>query len=494
MLEQKHKLALNKILLVAGLTLTRLPRVFGLDNVAWIILLTLVPFWYVILENQIPEFGKESVPGSKYIRLFIQLISLVIIAGIILLLSIFLVETYEQNASIVSFLACVFVVAVFLAVLIFGIVKLRRSGVLDQAIMWIGIIYFLVLIVSMVRASVQASYDLLFIYQTVTVIVFCLSSITVFHARDEDYFKYVFMGLVLYLFANVLLNVFGIGNVTEVYLRDFDSVLLSTIGLESMRVFFPMAEGINSFGMVAGLGFAISAGYLVKWLSAKSKSLDRLIIPLLGSVLSIYVILRTDSRGALLFSVIAAGMILFFAFIRSKTVFLLTFLSQLSVFGVMTASLENIELLAPLIRENSNLLSGRGIIWQAAIDFLRDFEWIHVVGYGLSGHAKSGLIHEYSYLFASYVNKTDIYLHHFALQSIFDVGYIGLIAGYILMIVMGIKLLQNKESMARELLDLPVLAGLIFIIFAGSVSIVPALYAREIYFLFPFIWASAGRS
>ena len=83
MLEQKHKLALNKILLVAGLTITRLPRVFGLDNVAWIILLTLVPFWYVILENQIPEIGKESSPGSRYIRLFIQLISLVIIAGII---------------------------------------------------------------------------------------------------------------------------------------------------------------------------------------------------------------------------------------------------------------------------------------------------------------------------------------------------------------------------------------------------------------------------
>ena len=95
-------------------------------------------------------------------------------------------------------------------------------------------------------------------------------------------------------------------------------------------------------------------------------------------------------------------------------------------------------------------------------------------------------------MFSSYINTNSISLHHFGLQGIYDYGYIGITIAYLLIIVIGLKLLEKEKSTTKRINYLPILAGLLFIIFAGSVSVIPAFYSKELFLLFPFIWITAG--
>lgn len=492
--DEKYRLTINKILLVFGLTFLRLPRLFGLDNNAWVIILGLVPFWYVILENHLPAYKQISRKANVYFRLFVQLVIIVIVVGGILIVSILFVDIFIKQGQSKYIIISVGIAAVLSILLIIGILKFNKADVIDKRVFWAGLIYFLVVILSMFRASVRSSYDLLFVYQTLTIVIFSLSSIYKFRNQDLDYFSYVFWGLLLYLGTNFVLNLAGIENLTESYLREYQSVMLSFLGLETTRVYYPLAEGINSFGLVAGLCLVISSAYVLTGIRSNIEQFRSFIVPILGILISGFIILQTDSRGAILFSLITVVLVSFLIYIRTFSLFTAVFLSQLMVFPLMSIDLNTFKFLAPLVRNNTSTLSGRGVIWQSGLKHLSEFEWIHLIGYGMSGQLKSGVIHEYSHLFSSYLNKTDVYLHHFGLQSIFDYGYIGLIIAYALMILMGFKLLEKNKPIKRYLNGLPVLAGLIYIVFLGSVSIAPAVYAREIFYLFPFLWVSSARS
>ena len=55
----------NKILLLFGLLIFRLPRLFALDNNPWVLILTLVPFWYVVINNHLAEIKiKPNLPRA----------------------------------------------------------------------------------------------------------------------------------------------------------------------------------------------------------------------------------------------------------------------------------------------------------------------------------------------------------------------------------------------------------------------------------------------
>jgi hypothetical protein len=95
----KRRELLNKTLLVIGLTFIRLPRVFGLDSNPWILLLTLIPFWFVIVNNHLPEFKNPTRIPRIIILVGYQIFLLFNIAGLLTLISAIFVKAFIEPAS-----------------------------------------------------------------------------------------------------------------------------------------------------------------------------------------------------------------------------------------------------------------------------------------------------------------------------------------------------------------------------------------------------------
>lgn len=492
MILQEKKEILNKILLVGCLTIIRLPRVFGLDINVWVFILTLAPFWFIIINNHLPDIDLSVTSPIKYTRLFILSLLIIIISGGLLIIATIFVQAFLHKGAfgyqIFSFIILVTSITGFVS----GIVKMSAQISFNKWILWIGVVFFIIVIASIFRASSQAPFLLLYIYQYITIILFCISSRIVLLDEKRDYFNYVYFGLMVYLFTNVILYFMGFVNQTEIYLKEFEAVMLSWIGINTTRIYFPLATGINPFGMIGGVGFVMSFAYLFRSLKNRIEIVKVYIFPLTSIILCGLIILTTDSRGAVLFSIITSLLVIFYGYFGSNAVFIFSLISQLSVFSFLLKIQGTANFLTPFIRKGSDVLSGRGVIWQAGINYLTDFEWIHLIGFGLSGQVKSGIVNEYNHLFHSYINSNSISLHHFGLQGIYDYGYIGIVIAYLLIILIGLNLIQKNYSNEMRIHNLPIIASLLFLVFAGSVSVIPTFYSRELFLLFPFIWISSG--
>jgi hypothetical protein len=465
---------LNKTLLVVGLTLIRLPRTFGLDGNPWVLIIILVPFWFVIINNHLPEI--KIPPGvPKYVsRILLQILLLFNIAGFLIVISAVFVKAFTEQASTGYLVLTIIILILIMTISIYGILTLIRGAYFEQRILIVGLLYFLVSLVGIFRASVQTPFLLLNIYQIITVLIFGLSAKKTLNSKPQLFMRYVFTGLVFYLGANVLFHLVGMENQTEIYLKKFDSVMLSLIGIETSRVYYPLAEGINPFGMVGGAGFVMSVAMGITMIKNRSKDIISWIMITLGVSFSFYIILTTDTRGAILFAFLTVG------------------LTQPAVLIARENLLRNFTFLLPMIRSNSDVLSGRGVIWQAGIEQLSTFNWIHLIGYGLSGQTVSGVVDKYNHLFVSYIYTNRVSLHHFGLQTIYDFGYLGLLLAYSLMFLMGITLIRRIRAYPDNQEAFLAFAFLLYIILAGSVSTIPAFYARELFVIFIFVWVATG--
>jgi len=485
---------LNKTLLVLGLTFIRLPRAFGLDGSPWVLMLGLVPFWFVIINNHMPEIKNPPRIPKWVSRSFLQILLLFNIAGFLIVVSAVLVKAFKGQVSTGYLVLTIVILILIITISIYGILVLIRGTCFEQRILIVGLLYFLVSLVGILRASVRTPFVLLNIYQIITVLIFVLSARKTLNSKPQLFMRYVFAGLIFYLGANVIFHLMGMENQTEIYLKNFDSVMLSLIGIETSRVYYPLAEGINPFGMVGGAGFVMSVAMGISNLRNRSKDIRSWIITILGVSLGFYIILTTDSRGALLFAILTTGLIVFGLLFINEIGFWFCLLVQPTALLARENIIRNLAFISPLIRSNSDVLSGRGVIWQAGIEHLSTFNWIHLVGYGLSGQTISGVVEEYNHLFISYININRISLHHFGLQTIYDFGYIGLLLAYSLMFLMGITLVKQIKTKSENQEDILAFVFLLYILLAGSVSITPAYYAREMFFLFIFIWVAAGMS
>jgi hypothetical protein len=401
-----------------------------------------VPFWFVIINNHLPEI--KIPPGvPKYVsRILLQILLLFNIAGFLIVISAVFVKAFTEQASTGYLVLNIIILILIMTISIYGILTLIRGAYFEQRILIVGLLYFLVSLVGIFRASVQTPFLLLNIYQIITVLIFGLSAKKTLNSKPQLFMRYVFTGLVFYLGANVLFHLVGMENQTEIYLKKFDSVMLSLIGIETSRVYYPLAEGINPFGMVGGAGFVMSVAMGITMIKNRSKDIISWIMITLGVSFSFYIILFT--------------------------------------------------FLLPMIRSNSDVLSGRGVIWQAGIEQLSTFNWIHLIGYGLSGQTVSGVVDKYNHLFVSYIYTNRVSLHHFGLQTIYDFGYLGLLLAYSLMFLMGITLIRRIRAYPDNQEAFLAFAFLLYIILAGSVSTIPAFYARELFVIFIFVWVATG--
>ena len=483
---------LNKTLLVVGLTFIRLPRVFGLDANPWVLILGMVPFWFAIINNHMPEI--KNPPGiPKYVsQSLVQILLLFNIAGFLTVFSVVFVRAFVEQISTGYLVLAAILLMLIMAICIYGILALLKGAYFDKKIIIVGLLYFLVILVGIFRASVRAPFLLLSIYQFVTFLIFGLSAKKTLVRDQQLFMRFVYIGLIFYLGANVVLHFMGMENQTEIYLKNFDSVMLSLIGIEISRVYYPLAEGINPFGNLGGAGFVMSVALGITMIKNRSRDIISWTIAILGVVISFYIILTTDSRGALLFAFLISGLIVFLRLIGYEIVLGFCLLIQPIALLARKNILRNLTFLTPLIRANSDILSGRGVVWQAGIEQLSNFNWIHLVGYGLSGHTISGVVEKYNHLFVSYININRVSLHHFGLQTIYDFGYLGLLLAYSLMFLIGISLIRKIRAYPENQEFFLAFVFLVYVLLAGSVSTTPAYYAKEMFFIFVFVWVAAG--
>lgn len=488
----KRRELLNKTLLVIGLTFIRLPRVFGLDTNPWILLLTLIPFWFVIINNHLPEIKNTTRIPRIIILAGYQILLLFNIAGLLTLIAAIFVKAFIEPVSAIYLVLAISICLIGIFFFLKAVFSMFKVIDFDRTTVILGFSYFLLIIVAIFRTSLQKPYLLLFIYQLITFLIFGMSAKCVLKGNKQHYFKYVFYGLILYLGINVPFQIMGFSNQTENYLRAYDAVMLSVFGIHRSRIYYPMAEGINAFGMVGGAGFVVSAAALIDVMKKRSKDILDWVITCLGIGISLFIILTTDSRGALLFVLFTAGITILLPKIANQALVILLMLIHPAVLFLRGDLLPELKFLSPLIRSHTGVLSGRAVIWQSAIKPLLEFKWIHLVGYGLHGQQVAGIVSDYKDLFVSFINTNEISLHNFSLQTIYDLGYLGLVVALLMFFFMSKNLIKQIQSNPGNREKVQAFSMMVYILLIGSVSVIPSFYAQELFFVFIFVWITAG--
>lgn len=483
----------NKILLVFGLLIFRLPRLFALDNNPWVLILTLAPFWYVVINNHLAEIKIKPHLPRALVKYFFQIVILFNIAGILVLVSAVFVKAFIDERTAVFVFAAYLMLGVFLVGFLWGFSHILKRLELKRENAILGVLYFAVTLVSVLRSSIDNPFHLLFVFQIITFLIFAFSAKFSLKHEDRQYLVFLAAGLLLYLALNVILEWFGFVNQSENYLRDYDAVMLSYLGVKTTRVYFPMVEGINAFGMVAGIGISFCGALFILELRNKSVRWIRLGGIILGAILSIYVVLRTDSRGGLLFGVVSAGLVLLFPYLKHRLFSVILVLFPVVILALGSRFVQSNPFLEQFARPGSDILSGRSAIWDSGISHFATFEPVHLIGYGLYGQIKSGVVQQYQAQFESYLNAGKMDLHHYTLQAMIDIGYIGLIIALFWFYSLGINLQRKIRDERRGNEAYLGLVGLIYIVLIGSVSSVPAFYNQELFYLLPFLWAESGK-
>ncbi len=487
-----NKALSNEILLITGLVIIRLPIVFGLNDNLWASLCTMLPFWLVIVNNHLPEFV-IPIKLPRFINRLIINISLVInlFAGFLLISGLYIYLVKHNNQEFILFLSIIFSALVSILFVI-GLAKIIDGFRVDNKLLILGISFYLITMIGIIRTSTEVPFLLIRLFQIITILYFCFSSRIMLRKKADTYIWHLYLGLLVYLGLNIILFYSGIDNPYILNSRVGKSVMYSAIGIQSSRIHFPLAEGINQFGFVGGAGFVMSAAFFLNGLYDKKRESNLYFITIIGGLISGWIILAADSRGAMLFTMLVSGLIVLRKLVVNKSIYTIVVLSQSVIFLPLSDFLNNLPFLTPLARVKSDMLSNRGFIWREGIDFLLKFQWTHLFGYGLSGHKASGVVYHYWYTIEHYIKKikvdSNISLHHFGLQQIYDYGYIGLIASYAFLLFTGYKIIEYLQNDKSLNVYAPLYALLLFMIFAGVVSSIPTFYSEELFYLLPFIW------
>ena len=251
---------------------------------------------------------------------------------------------------------------------------------------------------------------------------------------------------------------------------------LGFIGIHAGRALFPMADSVNYFGIICSVGMTGAAvlamyrgGAARRWL-------------VLAAIACALCVLLGDSRGPL-----ASGLavILYFLFTkRQRAVAWVAALLPLlpivlvAVLNLMVA----IGASSALSRGNGGSFAtatGRTTIWSGAWHFLASAGPKDLVGWGANGQVSSGASNAWAYLFRGLlVDPATANTHDLVLQSILDMGIIGLVALAVAAFLSARAFVRDIEvqraSPARALL-----AMLMVLILSGITEASPTYLAPE---------------
>jgi hypothetical protein len=315
--------------------------------------------------------------------------------------------------------------------------------------------------------------------------------------------KGIFYAFGLYMIINLLIFLSGGQSVELPYLAKYPAQILSILGISIYRTLFPMADGINSFGILSG---AILVSLIP--LCFSKMNLSKKIFSWLAVISCMIIILLTDSRGAIIYSILTLIIII----VPSKILkllrwspFLMSFFPIIILIIAPSLLKQNINIFKraesqweenkPLtnsanecdnyLQQSGGFLSNRPIIWEMVINELSDFQYIHIIGYGVRGQVVSSISNSYSCLFTSYARPTLASAHNGWLQTILDVGYIGFGIMLVLLVMIIVKL-SNLFFITRDATYKAMLVSVIYIILSGTLeaSFSPDSYGTFIILMF----------
>jgi len=343
------------------------------------------------------------------------------------------------------------------------------------------IAFILLILVGLFRSiqlDVISPFNVIFDATFIVLIFFYCSKLSTY---GSDILDNLFFGIFLYLLLNIILFAVGFENPVSSKAITEEASLLKYFGVKVERVLYPLYPGEGR------VGIGVLAGVLLTYYSAKSIKCKYKFNLLFLSIVPLWIILATDSRGALVSSLLSSGV--YYVAHKYKLTFIrfasiaMPFLPLLLMFISLQAFQSGLN--AEIAREGSaDISSGRIIIWSIALMELIDFRPIHIIGFGSYGQAISGVSYDYMNMFSSWVSENPelFSLHNLAVQMVFDIGYIGLIVFiflYYRLLTITIYSVDPKINILSSIL--------IFIILAGVTDTAPLFYGNGIFIIFVFI-------
>lgn len=377
------------------------------------------------------------------------------------------------------------IIAIFTFAVGWNLQHQPRGSFAGRALL-IPLLYTLVVGVALFRGGVDEAYGSLSsaAYQSAICFLFLLFGATLItsastrHERIER-LKAIALAPVAYILVNVVLHLAGAENsISNGATQGTPATLLSSIGISIGRSRFPLATSINLFAII------VSAA-LVAVVVLRFRSPPRIsrFFTWLAIIASIYCLLLSDSRAALLIAVIAIVLIL--TGIRIPAAVMGGIIPLLPILVLVFIGLvTDLHLSAALSRgsvqtEEFATGTGRLFIWQEAWEFLRHLQFEELYGWGAAGHFVSGASYHWApTLSASPEAPKEFFTHNVALQMVFDTGYLGL-GVLVAAIWVTWSRLQHFMSIEKEPAVLALMGVVIVIVLSGATEVSPTYYTQE---------------
>ncbi len=333
----------------------------------------------------------------------------------------------------------------------------------------LAVLYVLLLVVAALRASyfetIPANDA---VFQAIRIVLIATLACFAFlrEPRPEARRRYVVAlcwAPVVFVAVNVVLHLVGYVPSGQASSTGLEATILSALGVSVERVSFPMSGGVNGIAPTAAVGFAVCATFAV--LGQRRK------LALLPAALSLYALLLTDSRGALLAGLLAAALVVFTRRRRRRFGWVAIALPVLpALVAVSLGALEDTPVAARLDRSGASSISqgtGRTAVWEATWTELSEPKLDHIFGYGQKGQVASNVSVSYASLFQ---DDIDASAHSVILQTLLDLGWFG----FLCLLALAASVIRRLTWWARrEPVYAALLAGTLAVLFVGTLEATP---------------------
>jgi len=262
-------------------------------------------------------------------------------------------------------------------------------------------------------------------------------------------------------------------NASQSQPNDGSAQLLGLLGIHTSRVNnLPLSPGSNGTGEAAALAFVICAV-----LAYRGRGRLRL-ISLAGILVSIPTILLVDSRGPLAYALLALIILIFLPRVARRAVAIVPMLLPIAP-AIILFIVGQLGSLSSTLNRNQGegsfvTATGRSKIWSIVAEFLSHPHAEDLIGYGAYGQIKSGVAAQYVYLFRYVEDPEFTSVHSIALQTILDMGYIGLaLFLFFLMVITNSARVSYERTSAPE--SAALLVALIALSLFGASEALPGL-------------------
>jgi len=255
--------------------------------------------------------------------------------------------------------------------------------------------------------------------------------------------------------------------------NDGSAQLLGLIGIHTSRVNdLPLTPGSNGAGEAAALAIVICAV-----LAYRGRGKLRL-AALAGILASIPTILLVDSRGPLAYALLALIILALLPRLARRAIVAVPLLLPVGPSIILFVVSQLGSLSSTLSRNNGNgsfvTATGRSKIWSIVAHFLSHPHAEDLIGYGAYGQIRSGVAAQYVYLFRYTEDPEFTSVHSIALQTILDMGYIGLVLFLLfLMVIVNSARISYERTRSPE--STALLVALIALSLFGASEALPGL-------------------